>query len=50
MKWLTLYNKIGKQPIKTIRKTDITVIINGEEIKIIGVKFKMDGTPYLISE
>ena len=50
MKWFTLYNKIGKQPIKNVRNTDITVIIEDRTVKIKGVKFKVDGTPYLIVE
>jgi archaellum component FlaG (FlaF/FlaG flagellin family) len=50
MKWLTLYNKIGKQKINVIKKADVEVIINGEVLKITGIKFKVDGSPYLITE
>ena len=50
MKWLTLYNKIGKQPIRNINKSDVTVMVDNKEIKVTGIKFKVDGTPYLITE
>jgi hypothetical protein len=50
MKWLTLYNKIGKQPIRNINKSDVTVMVDNKEIKVSGIKFKVDGTPYLITE
>lgn len=48
MKWIQLYNKIGKQPLKNLRNEDVVVFVNGEEVPITGVKFKTDGTPYLI--
>lgn len=48
MKWISLYNKIGKQMIKIIRNTDVVVIIDDKEIKIQGIKFKANGEPYLV--
>ena len=50
MKWLTLFNKIGKQPIRITRKADVVVIVDGKEIKVTGIKFKTDGSPYLITQ
>lgn len=49
MKWYTLYKKIGKQPIKNTQKSDVIAIVNGEEISLL-LKFKDDGSPYLISK
>jgi len=50
MKWLSLYTKIGKQTITLLKKSDVTVIVDGKEIKITGIKYKTDGSPYLITE
>lgn len=47
MKWIKLWNKIGKQPIKIIQNVDITVVVDGKEVNVTGLKFKQDGTPYL---
>lgn len=47
MKWQTLFNKIGKQPIRITRNEDVFVLIDGKEIKIEGIKFKKNGSPYL---
>lgn len=45
MKWLALYNKIGKQKASIIQKTDVIAIINDREIKL-DIKFKNNGEPY----
>jgi len=50
MKWLSLHNKIGKQPIRVIRKSDVQVLIDDELVKVTGIKFMVDGTPYLITD
>jgi hypothetical protein len=50
MKWLSLYNKIGKQHLSVTRKADVLVIVEGKEIKVTGIKFKADGSPYLVTE
>ena len=50
MKWLTLINKIGKQSLKSMSKAEVIVIIEGKEYKITGLKFKTDGSPYMIAE
>ena len=50
MKWLSLYNKIGKQMVKITRTADVVVIIDGKEVKITGIKFKVNGEPYLVVE
>ena len=31
MKWLTLYNRIGKQPIGVTQKQDVVAVVNGQE-------------------
>lgn len=49
MKWCKLYRKLGKQPIKVTQNKDVIAIIDGEEIPLI-LKFKKDGSPYLISK
>ena len=49
MKWCKLYRKLGKQPLKVTQNKDVIVIIGGEEVSLI-LKFKKDGTPYLISK
>lgn len=49
MKWIGLYDKIGKQPIKITQKTDVIAIIDGKEIPLL-LKFKKDGSPFLISK
>ncbi|MDF2880126.1 MAG: hypothetical protein K0R54_683 [Clostridiaceae bacterium] len=50
MQWLTLFDKLGKQPVRNLRNKDITVIVNNQSIKVTGVKFMANGTPYLITE
>ena len=49
MKWLELYEKIGKQHLKVTQKSDVIAVINDKEIPLI-IKFKKDGSPYLISK
>lgn len=49
MKWCKLYRRIGKQPLKITQNKDVIAIINGEEVPLI-LKFKKDGSPYLISK
>lgn len=46
MKWLKLYNKIGKQPIRITQHNDVVVLIDGKEIPV-ELKFKQNGIPYL---
>lgn len=50
MKWINLYNKIGKQNVRVINTADVVVIINGKEYKVTGIKYKTDMSPYLITE
>lgn len=49
MKWLGLYKKIGKQPIKVTQNKDVIAIINGHEMVLL-LRFKKDGTPYFITK
>lgn len=49
MKWIKLYNKLGKQQARITQNRDVVAIINGKEVPLI-LKFKKDGTPYLISK
>lgn len=49
MKWCKLYRKLGKQPIKITQNKDVIAIIDGKEVPLI-LKFKKDGSPYLISK
>lgn len=48
MKWFALYKKIEKQNIKTVQKSDVIAVVDGKEIRLL-LKFKEDGSPYLIS-
>lgn len=47
MKWIGLYNKLGKQLIRNLNKSDVVAIIDGEEKPLL-LKFKENGTPYLM--
>lgn len=47
MKWMTLFNKIGKQKAVIIQKADVYAIINDKNI-LLELKFKADGSPYLV--
>lgn len=47
MKWMTLYNKIGKQQASLIQNSDVVVIIDNKEIKL-DIKFKQNNEPYLV--
>ena len=49
MTWLTLFNKLGKQPIKITNKNQVKVVINSEEI-LLDLRFETDNTPYFIVE
>ena len=46
MKWIKLYDKIGKQQIKITQYNDVVVLIDGKEIPV-ELKFKQNGVPYL---
>lgn len=50
MRWLTLFNKLGKQPINVTSQKNVVVLVDNKEIKITGIKFKVDGSPYLTTE
>ena len=47
MKWYGLYKKIGKQELGKVKKWDVIAFINGKDVPLL-VKFKADGSPYLI--
>jgi len=47
MKWMTLYNKIGKQRTKIIQNTDVYVILNNKSVPL-ELKFEVNGKPYLV--
>lgn len=49
MKWLNLIEKIGKQELNKMRKTDVVILIDDKEVPVT-LKFKTDGTPYLIPD
>lgn len=49
MRWFALYKKLGKQTLKTLQKSSVIAIVNGEEVPML-LKFKHDGSPYLISK
>ena len=49
MKWLTLYNKLGKQPVKNTRLHDVEILMpDGQTKHKLVLKFKVDGTPYFV--
>lgn len=50
MKWLTLFNKIGKQPIRITRQQDVCVVdFDGRKEKLT-LKFDAHGRPYFVFE
>lgn len=50
MKWLQVYDKLAKQPVRITRSKDVTVLVDGKEILVTDLKFKNDGTPYFITD
>lgn len=49
MKRLNLIEKIGKQKLHVMRKVDVIILIDGKDVPVT-LKFKADGTPYLIPD
>ena len=48
MKWLTLFNKIGKQQIRITRVEDVAVVDDNGERRILELKFDTHNVPYFI--
>ena len=44
MLWITLLDKIMRQPLGITAHKFVTVTINGEELEVKGIKFKEDGS------
>lgn len=50
MKWLTLFSRIGKQPIRITRQQDVCVVdFDGRKEKL-ALKFDAHGCPYFAFE
>lgn len=49
MKWFGLCKKLEKKPINILKKTNVIAIIDNKEVPLL-IKFKEDGSPYLISK
>lgn len=55
MKWITLFNKIGKQPLKTTQHADVYAILENpkthewEHVPLL-LKFDASGKPYLVRD
>lgn len=48
MKWMTLFNKIGKQPIRITRQQDVCAVdFDGRKEKLT-LKFDAHGRPYFV--
>lgn len=47
MLWLTLYNRLGKQPLSYTNKTHIQAVIGGRRMEL-DMKYDAAGRPYLI--
>ena len=55
MRWLTLFNKIGKQPIRVTQEQDVYAILydkksHGYEKRYLCLKFDAQNRPYLIED
>lgn len=55
MKWITLWNKIGKQPLKITQHSDVYALLHNpkthemEHVKLI-LKFDTSGKPYFVQD
>lgn len=47
MHWITLHNKLGRQPIRNLRDKHAVAIIDDKYV-FLDLKFKPDGTPYFV--
>lgn len=55
MKWITLYNKLGKQPIKITQNQNVNVILYDKKThsyikKFLCLKIDKLGNPYFVEE
>lgn len=54
MKWVTLWKKIGKQPLKKTQHQDVYALIETADGKTeqinLALKFDKSGNPYFIKE
>lgn len=48
MKWLTLFNKIGKQPMRITRVEDVCVVDWNGKRKRLDIKYDAHGLPYFV--
>lgn len=55
MKWITIFNKIGKQSIKSMKNTDVYALLENpkthecEKVPLL-LRFDNTGNPYLIKD
>jgi hypothetical protein len=47
MRWLTLFNRLGKQPIRNLRDHNV-MLMDGDYIKDLELKFTENAIPYFI--
>ena len=47
MLWITLHNRLGKQPIRNVRDRHVMAVIDGKQV-FLDLKFRCDGTPYFV--